>query len=107
MGSFEAAMQAVVAKGAIAVAIAGFLMKDSGNPGGHLIGSDLVGMGEVLAGELVTAHDWGQLFGGSARVISRNVVEGVRPLSRCGQGQESQSQGAKESFHHDTMIAER
>ena len=67
VGSFKAAMQTVMPQGSVAVAVAGLLVQDGGNRGGHLVGDDLILMGEIDSGELVAAEDWWQgLTGGAA-----------------------------------------
>jgi len=50
VGTFKAAMQAVVSHRSIAMAVAGLLMQDFGDLCCHLVGSDLIGMREVDSG---------------------------------------------------------
>ena len=49
VGSFKAAVQAVVSEGAIAVAVAGLLMENRWNLSGHFVHDYLVGMREIDA----------------------------------------------------------
>src|ERR1700742_1405932 len=80
MGGGEAAVQAVVSQGAVAVAVAGLLVDDFRDGGGHLVGGHLGWMIEVLTGELVAAEDGRDRFGRRDCVVGRNVACGVAPL---------------------------
>src|SRR5580704_14773968 len=73
VGSFKAAVQAIVAHRPVAVAVAGLLVQNRRNLRGHLVGSDLIGMREVDSCELVPAQNRRQLLCRSMGVVGRNV----------------------------------
>ncbi len=60
MGTLKAAMQTVMPHHSVAVAVAGLLVQDGWNGRRHLVGGHLVGMGEVNAGELISAKHRGE-----------------------------------------------
>ena len=97
--SFKAAMQAVVSHHPVAMAVAGLLMQYGGNLCRHLVGGDLVGMGEVDAGKLISAKDGGRGLPGSGGVVGRNVVGGVGPLGGCDHSYKPKSHTSKYSLH--------
>ena len=99
VGALEATVQAVVSQNTVAVAVAGFLMQHLGNFGGHLIYSHLVGVGEVLSGELAAAQNMRQWLAGWGGVVGGHVIGGVGPLCGRGHGYKSQDQAAKNSLH--------
>jgi hypothetical protein len=99
MCSFEATVEAIVSERSIAVAVAGLLMKHSGDLCGHLVGSHLIGMRKVQSCELFTAKDPRKWLGGRLRVIGRNIGCGIAPLSRCGHSDESEGETPKDSLH--------
>ena len=67
-------------EGSVAVAVAGLLVQDGRNGGGHLVGDYLILVGEIDPSELVAAEDGGQSFDRRSRVVGGNVVGGVGPL---------------------------
>jgi hypothetical protein len=85
MGSFEAAMQAVVAHRPVAAAVARLLIEDVRNLGRHLVGDNLIGMLEVLAGELIAGHNRGKRLLGSVQIVSGNVRRRICVLGRRGE----------------------
>jgi len=50
MSSFKAAMEAIVSHCTVAMAVAGLLVEDFRDLGGHLVGGYLVGVGEIDSG---------------------------------------------------------
>jgi len=80
MKAFKATMQTVMSHGAIAAAVAGFLVEDRRHLRGHLISRYLIGMREIRAGELSTVQEWRKRMGGRRWVVGWNIVCGVGKL---------------------------
>jgi hypothetical protein len=105
--AFKAGVEAVMAHGFVATAVAGHLVQHRLNlcVRGHLIDRDLIRVDEVDAGELGTAQHRRQRLGGGAVVVGRNVRGGVTPLGTCGDGQQGDSGERQETLHtHDDSV---
>ena len=80
MGALEAAVQTVMPQDSVAVAVAGLLVQDGGDGFCHLVGDDLIGVGEVDSGQLVAGENRGKRFYRRGGIVGWDVVGGVGPL---------------------------
>ena len=106
--AFKAAMQAVVAHGAIAAAVAGLLVEHRRDLGGHLISRDLVRMREVRAGELRTVQERRKRMCRGSWVVGGNIVCGVGKLRGGSQRDQNQSDTTEKTLHSldNTVISQ-
>lgn len=89
VGALKATVQAVMAQDSVAVAVARLLVQDGGDGCCHLVGDDLILVGEVDSGELVASQNGGKRFDWRGGVIGRDVIGGVDPLSGGDEGDHS------------------
>ena len=108
MRTLKAAMQALVAKCTVAAAVAGHLVQHSGDLCYVLIDLHLVRMSEVVACELASREQRGQLLyvGGRCRIIGRYIVARVGPLRKCSDRQQTGSHTGKNAFHDVEPLGE-
>ncbi len=99
MGSFKAAMQAVVPHLAIAPAVARLLMQNARNLRRHLVHGHLVRMREVGPCKLISAHNRRKWLRRSRRVIGWHIFRRVRPLGRGNYRKQTESKTANPTLH--------
>ena len=97
--ALEAAVEAVVSERAVAVAVTGLLEKHAGDARRHFVDGDLVGVGEIGAGQLRSAEYGGQGVPGCGGIVGGDVFRRIGPLCGGSKGQRTESQTAEQLLH--------